>query len=79
MLAAHHPPNTTTYNALISAHSRAGSLDRVMETFREMIRSGCERRWEVHWEVFREGARVDRSTEQSAVDMQGHACNTVSL
>jgi pentatricopeptide repeat domain-containing protein 1 len=44
MLAAGHTPNTTTYNALISAHSRAGSLDRVMETFSEMVSRGCERR-----------------------------------
>jgi pentatricopeptide repeat protein len=53
MLRAGHAPNTTTYNALISAHSRAGNLDRVMEAFGEMVRSGCERRrapgfWE--WE-----------------------------
>ena len=45
MLAAGHAPNTTTYNALISAYSRAGSLDRVMAAFNEMVARGCERRW----------------------------------
>lgn len=44
MLAAGHTPNTTTYNALISAHSRAGALDHVMSVFQEMVASGCERR-----------------------------------
>jgi pentatricopeptide repeat protein len=43
MLAAGHQPNTTTFNALISAYSKAGRLDRVMEAFQEMVNTGCER------------------------------------
>lgn len=40
MAAAGHAPNTTTYNALITAYSKAGRLEKVMETLREMVRVG---------------------------------------
>ncbi|KAI7844476.1 hypothetical protein COHA_001936, partial [Chlorella ohadii] len=43
MVAAGQPPNTTTYNALISAHSKAGHLPKVLQTFEEMVSKGCER------------------------------------
>ena len=37
MVGQGHEPNTTTYNALISAHSKAGDLSKVLATFREMV------------------------------------------
>ena len=37
MLAAGHVPNTTTYNALITAHSKAGSFNKVLEAFQQMV------------------------------------------
>jgi pentatricopeptide repeat domain-containing protein 1 len=36
-------PNTTTYNALISAYGKAGRTDKVMEIYHEMVEKGCER------------------------------------
>lgn len=38
MLNAGHVPNTTTYNALITAHSKAGSFNKVLEAFGQMVR-----------------------------------------
>lgn len=43
MVSHGHTANTTTYNALISAYSKAGRLEKVMETFQEMTSAGCER------------------------------------
>lgn len=37
LLASGQPPNTTTFNAVISAHSKGGDLPRVLQTFREMV------------------------------------------
>lgn len=45
LLAGGLAPNTTTYNALISAYSRAGWLDMAMAAFEEMVACGCERRY----------------------------------
>ena len=36
-------PNATTFNALITAHGKAGQLDRAMEAFREMRNKSCPR------------------------------------
>lgn len=36
-------PNTTTYNALISAYSKACRIEKVMELFQQMVDTGCER------------------------------------
>ena len=38
MLEGGHAPNSTTYNALISAYGKAGQLDKVMEVFQ--VREG---------------------------------------
>lgn len=67
-------PNSTTYNALISAYGKAGQLDRVMEVFHEMMYRGCERnvitysslisacekagQWELALELFQEMVSV---------------------
>lgn len=37
MRAAGHALNTTSYNALISAHSKAGDLPQVLDTYRQMV------------------------------------------
>jgi pentatricopeptide repeat protein len=37
MRAAGHMLNTTSYNALISAHSKSGHLDQVLTTYRSMV------------------------------------------
>ena len=37
MRAAGHMLNTTSYNALISAHSKSGHLDQVLSTYRSMV------------------------------------------
>ncbi len=37
MRAAGHALNTTSYNALISAHSKAGDLSQVLDTYRQMV------------------------------------------
>ncbi len=37
MKAAGHALNTTSYNALISAHSKAGDLPQVLDTYRQMV------------------------------------------
>jgi pentatricopeptide repeat domain-containing protein 1 len=36
-------PNTTTYNALVSAHSKAGDIEGVMRVFADMLAAGCAR------------------------------------
>ena len=37
MRAGGHALNTTSYNALISAHSKSGHLDQVLATYRSMV------------------------------------------
>ena len=37
MRGAGHALNTTSYNALISAHSKAGELPAVLETYQRMV------------------------------------------
>ena len=37
MRAGGHALNTTSYNALISAHSKSGHLDQVLSTYRSMV------------------------------------------
>jgi pentatricopeptide repeat protein len=37
MKAAGHALNTTSYNALISAHSKAGDLSQVLDTYCQMV------------------------------------------
>lgn len=41
MRAAGHALNTTSYNALISAHSKAGDLSQVLDTYRQMVQQVC--------------------------------------
>ena len=41
MLEEGHSPNSTTYNALISAYGKAGQLDKVMEVFQVGGRVGA--------------------------------------
>ena len=41
MRAAGHALNTTSYNALISAHSKAGELPAVLETYQRMVQQAC--------------------------------------
>lgn len=41
MRAAGHALNTTSYNALISAHSKAGDLPQVLDTYRQMVQQVC--------------------------------------
>ena len=40
MLEEGYSPNSTTYNALISAYGKAGQLDKVMEVFQVRGRKG---------------------------------------
>ncbi len=40
MLEEGYSPNSTTYNALISAYGKAGQLDKVMEVFQVCV--SCE-------------------------------------
>ena len=44
MLEEGHSPNSTTYNALISAYGKAGQLGKVMEVFQV---GGCLGGWAV--------------------------------
>ena len=37
MRSGGHALNTTSYNALISAHSKSGHLDQVLATYRSMV------------------------------------------
>ena len=41
MRAGGHALNTTSYNALISAHSKSGHLDQVLATYRSMVEEVC--------------------------------------
>lgn len=41
MLEEGYSPNSTTYNALISAYGKAGQLDKVMEVFQVGSAPGC--------------------------------------
>lgn len=47
MRGAGHALNTTSYNALISAHSKSGHLDQVLATYRAMVQEVCL--WALCW------------------------------
>ncbi|KIY94758.1 Pentatricopeptide repeat-containing protein [Monoraphidium neglectum] len=43
LLAENFAPNSTTYNALISAYGKLGQLDKVLEVYKDMVWKGLER------------------------------------